>query len=158
MPPPPLSVLSIVKKTFLVLPLQSIFSMCFFLISHFLNILRYISLSISLGEGDSSKRKWEDQSRTATSVKKVVYYSTINCMPLSWIIIYCSQKNIFRTARTSCTTFDWFTRPSVTPVTPHAHHARGAFFAWHAPILSWPRIMCSQVRMLKFLEPPWEMP
>ena len=30
--------------------------------------------------------------------------------------------------------------------------ARGAFFAWRAPILSWPRIMCSQVRMLKFLE------
>ena len=35
---------------------------------------------------------------------------------------------------------------------------RGAFFAWRAPILSWPRIMCSQVRMLKFLEPSWEMP
>ena len=30
---------------------------------------------------------------------------------------------------------------------------RGAFFAWCAPIVSWPRIMCSQVRMLKFLEP-----
>ena len=36
--------------------------------------------------------------------------------------------------------------------------SRGAFFAWRAPILSWPRIMCSQVRMLKFLEPPREMP
>ena len=35
---------------------------------------------------------------------------------------------------------------------------RGAFFAWRAPILSWPRIMCSQVRMLKFLEPSREMP
>ena len=34
----------------------------------------------------------------------------------------------------------------------------GAFFAWRAPILSWPRIMCSQVRMLKFLEPSREMP
>ena len=28
---------------------------------------------------------------------------------------------------------------------------RGAFFAWCAPILSWPRIMCSQVRMSGFL-------
>ena len=35
---------------------------------------------------------------------------------------------------------------------------RGAFFAWRAPILSWPRIMCSQVHMLKFLEPSREMP
>ena len=35
---------------------------------------------------------------------------------------------------------------------------RGAFFAWRAPILSWPRIMCSQLRMLKFLEPSREMP
>ena len=26
-------------------------------------------------------------------------------------------------------------------------HCRGAFFAWRAHILSWPRIMCSQVRM-----------
>ena len=26
---------------------------------------------------------------------------------------------------------------------------RGAFFAWRAPIVSWPRIMCSQVRRLK---------
>jgi len=32
---------------------------------------------------------------------------------------------------------------------------RGAFFAWRAPIVSWPRIMCSQV--LKFLEPSREM-
>ena len=29
---------------------------------------------------------------------------------------------------------------------------RGAFFVWSAPIVSWPRIMCSQVRMLIFLE------
>ena len=36
--------------------------------------------------------------------------------------------------------------------------SRGAFFAWRAPLLSWPRIMCSQVRMLKFLEPSREMP
>ena len=35
---------------------------------------------------------------------------------------------------------------------------RAAFFAWRVPILSWPRIMCSQVRMLKFLEPSREMP
>ena len=35
---------------------------------------------------------------------------------------------------------------------------RGAFFLWRALILSWPRIMCSQVRMLKFLEPSREMP
>ena len=35
---------------------------------------------------------------------------------------------------------------------------RGAFFALRAHILSWPRIMCSQVRMLKFLEPSQEMP
>ena len=35
---------------------------------------------------------------------------------------------------------------------------RGAFFVWRALILSWPRIMCSQVRMLKFLEPSREMP
>ena len=27
---------------------------------------------------------------------------------------------------------------------------RGAFFAWRAPIVSWPRIMCSQVRRLIF--------
>ena len=32
----------------------------------------------------------------------------------------------------------------------HFHEIRGAFFVWRAPILSWPRIMCSQVRMLKF--------
>ena len=31
---------------------------------------------------------------------------------------------------------------------------RGAFFVWRPPILSQPRIMCSQVHMLKFLEPP----
>ena len=35
---------------------------------------------------------------------------------------------------------------------------RAAFFAWRAHILSWPRIMCSQVHMLKFLEPSREMP
>ena len=35
---------------------------------------------------------------------------------------------------------------------------RGAFFAWHAHILSWLRVMCSQVRKLKFLEPSREMP
>ena len=35
---------------------------------------------------------------------------------------------------------------------------RAAFFAWRAPILSWPRIMCSQVRMLEFLEPSREIP
>ena len=34
---------------------------------------------------------------------------------------------------------------------------RGAFFAWRAPILSWLKIMCSQVRMLTFLEPSREM-
>ena len=27
---------------------------------------------------------------------------------------------------------------------------RSAFFFWRAPILSWPRILCSQVRMSKF--------
>ena len=26
---------------------------------------------------------------------------------------------------------------------------RGAFFAWRAPILSWPRIMCSQVKIFR---------
>ena len=36
--------------------------------------------------------------------------------------------------------------------------SRGAFFAWRAHILSWPRIMCSQVRMLKCLESSREMP
>ena len=36
--------------------------------------------------------------------------------------------------------------------------ARGAFFAWRAPIVSWPRIMCSQAPMLKFLEPSREVP
>ena len=35
---------------------------------------------------------------------------------------------------------------------------RAAFFVWRAPILSWPRITCSQVRMLTFLEPSREMP
>ena len=36
---------------------------------------------------------------------------------------------------------------------------RGAFFAWRAPILSWPRIKCSQVRVLfMFLEPSRKMP
>ena len=43
----------------------------------------------------------------------------------------------------------------------HAHtrtQARGAFFAWRAPIVSWPRIMCSQVRMLNFLGPSRKMP
>ena len=35
---------------------------------------------------------------------------------------------------------------------------RGAFFVWRAPIVSWPRIMCSQVRVLRFLEPSREMP
>ena len=35
---------------------------------------------------------------------------------------------------------------------------RGAFFAWRAPILSWPRIMCSQVRVLNFLEPSRKIP
>ena len=29
---------------------------------------------------------------------------------------------------------------------------RGAFFVWRAPILSWPKIMRSQERMLKFLD------
>ena len=38
------------------------------------------------------------------------------------------------------------------------HKSRGAFFAWRAPILSWLRIMCSQVRMLNFLERSREMP
>ena len=38
------------------------------------------------------------------------------------------------------------------------HTYRGAFFAWRAPILSWPRIMWSQVHVLKFLEPSREMP
>ena len=33
---------------------------------------------------------------------------------------------------------------------------RGAFFVWRAPIVSWPRIMCSQVHMLKILEVLWE--
>ena len=37
-------------------------------------------------------------------------------------------------------------------------NTRGAFFAWRAHILSWPRIMCSQVRNLNFLEPSREMP
>ena len=36
--------------------------------------------------------------------------------------------------------------------------SRGAFFVWRAPMLSWPRIMCSQVSLLKFLEPSQEMP
>ena len=36
--------------------------------------------------------------------------------------------------------------------------SRGTFFAWRTPFLSWPRIMCSQMRMLKFLEPSQEMP
>ena len=40
---------------------------------------------------------------------------------------------------------------------PTWHIIRGAFFVWCAPIMSWPRIMCSQVRMLKFLKPPREM-
>ena len=35
---------------------------------------------------------------------------------------------------------------------------RGEFFVWRAPNGSWPRIMCSQVGMLKFLEPWREMP
>ena len=30
--------------------------------------------------------------------------------------------------------------------------SRGAFFVWRAPIVSWPRIVCSQVRILRFLE------
>ena len=35
---------------------------------------------------------------------------------------------------------------------------RGAFFVWRAPIMSWPRIMCSQVGMLKVLQPSQEIP
>ena len=45
--------------------------------------------------------------------------------------------------------------------TIHLHillHSRGAFFAWRAPILSWLKIMCSQLHMLKLLEPSREMP
>ena len=30
---------------------------------------------------------------------------------------------------------------------------RGTFFVWRAPIVSWARIMCSQVHMLNFVEP-----
>ena len=40
---------------------------------------------------------------------------------------------------------------------PTWHIIRGAFFVWCAPIVSWQRIMCSQVRMLKFLKPSREM-
>ena len=43
----------------------------------------------------------------------------------------------------SCHDFLWFFSSSFKK-------ERGAFFAWRAPILSWPRTMCSQVRMLKF--------
>ena len=45
---------------------------------------------------------------------------------------------------------------SVCPPAPLPN--RGAFFVWRAPILSWPRIMCSQVCMLTFLESSREMP
>ena len=53
--------------------------------------------------------------------------------------------------------FLWLTAYS-TAYTVNHWNDRAAFFAWRAPILSWPRIMCSQVRMLKFLEPSREMP
>ena len=36
--------------------------------------------------------------------------------------------------------------------------SRSAFFVWRAPIVSWPRIRCSQVGMLKFLESSREIP
>ena len=41
--------------------------------------------------------------------------------------------------------------------TSGAAQRQGCIFVWCAPIVSWPRIMCSQVRMLKFLEPSREM-
>ena len=59
----------------------------------------------------------------------------------------------------SSSSYTWTSAPS-WPSFPWvlSFKSRGAFFAWRAPILSWPRIMCSQVRMLKFLEPSREMP
>ena len=47
---------------------------------------------------------------------------------------------------------------SIIPPERQVPGTQGCIFAWSAPILSWPRIMCSQVRMLKFLEPSREMP
>ena len=40
----------------------------------------------------------------------------------------------------------------------HCGWARGAFFRLTCSHLSWPKILCSRVRILKFLEPPREMP
>ena len=40
----------------------------------------------------------------------------------------------------------------------HIVSPRGTYFVWRAHILSWPRITCSQMRMLIFLEQSREMP
>ena len=55
----------------------------------------------------------------------------------------------------SSTFFQYIFRPYTDPV---PSRSRGAFFAWRAPILSWPRIMCSQMHILKCLELLREMP
>ena len=53
--------------------------------------------------------------------------------------------------------WQWYVNHTMTMKEKMIARTRGAFFAWRAHILSWPRIMCSQVRMLKFLESSWEM-
>ena len=65
--------------------------------------------------------------------------------------IYNAPNNEILIQNTKCAETKSWPGPFV-----HCYH-RGTFFVWRAPIVRWPRIMCSQVRMLKFLEPSREM-
>ena len=101
-----------------------------------------------------------------------------------WQDCFALKSDTFSNCEEGFGAMDWQVSAPATPSyahfipsQPHHHHShqyhhhhsennnisrlifiRGAFFAWRAPILSWPRIMCSQVHMLKFLEPSREMP
>ena len=87
--------------------------------------------------------KWSHLS--SSSFLQIIYFPSPNFFRISSPFFYYSGQNVHSTR-------------NVFKIYLEMCNSGGAFFAWRAPIVIWPRIMCSQVPMLKFLEPSREMP
>ena len=104
-------------------------------------------------------------------ISLVIWYSIFPCI-LLWVMyseIRAPTLSCHRAPNATTQPSSAFTKLSFGDIFVFIHffsskansiqqYNRGAFFAWRAPNLSWSRIMWSQARMLRFLEPSREMP
>ena len=108
-------------------------------------LLSCVFYSKSFQEGEK-KDEWKSDNGFVGN--KTETFPQLHHLP-PWLYLYPTTSFL--------SSIHFFHKSIIYPLTLSLSHNSGAFFVWPALILNWPRIMCSRVRMLKFLELSREM-